>query len=87
MTAGTGTTALLPGIAVAYTVAAGSCGTAGGVVATLQLLGAVIIPTYVVGPIAGANISVFFTAAGVCMIFCFVFGFCLPELGRKKQAS
>jgi NNP family nitrate/nitrite transporter-like MFS transporter len=71
----------LPEIGPAY------AGTAGGVVGTLQVLGAVIIPTYVVGPIAGTNISVFFTAAGVCMIATLLSSLGLPELGRKKQAS
>jgi NNP family nitrate/nitrite transporter-like MFS transporter len=71
----------LPEIGPAY------AGTAGGVVGTLSVLGAVIIPTYVVGPIAGTNISVFFTAAGVCMIAVLLSSLGLPELGRKKQAS
>jgi NNP family nitrate/nitrite transporter-like MFS transporter len=71
----------LPEIGPAY------AGTAGGVVATLQVLSAVIIPTYIIGPIAGTNISIFFTAAGICMIAALISGFGLPELGRKKQAS
>jgi NNP family nitrate/nitrite transporter-like MFS transporter len=62
-------------------------GTAGGVIGTLQLLGAVIIPTYVVGPIAGTNINIFFIAGGICMIVVFIFGFGLPELGKKKQVQ
>jgi NNP family nitrate/nitrite transporter-like MFS transporter len=59
-------------------------GTAGGVTGTLQLIGAVVIPTYVVGPIAGTNMDMFFIVGGACMILVFLFSFGLPELGRKK---
>ncbi|MDR0585124.1 MAG: MFS transporter [Treponema sp.] len=71
----------LPGIGPAY------AGTAGGFTATLQLIGAVVIPTYIAGPIAGTNIKSFFAIAGICMIMVFIFGFGLPELGKKKQAQ
>lgn len=62
-------------------------GTAGGFAATLQLIGAVVIPTYIAGPIAGTNIKLFFVVAGICMIMVFIFGFGLPELRGKKQVS
>jgi NNP family nitrate/nitrite transporter-like MFS transporter len=62
-------------------------GTAGGFAATLQLIGAVVIPAYIAGPIAGTNLKLFFIIAGVCMIMVFIFGFGLPELGKKKQAQ
>jgi NNP family nitrate/nitrite transporter-like MFS transporter len=71
----------LPEIGPAY------AGTAGGFTATLQLIGAVVIPSYIAGPIAGTNLKLFFAVAGVCMIMVFVFGFGLPELGKKKQAQ
>ncbi|MDR1176368.1 MAG: MFS transporter [Treponema sp.] len=68
----------LPEIGPAY------AGTAGGFIATLQLLGAVVIPTYIVGPIAGTDLRIFFLAAGICMILVFIFTLGLPELGQKK---
>lgn len=71
----------LPEIGPAY------AGTAGGVAATLQLIGAVVIPTYIAGPIVGTNMKLFFVAAGICMVMVFIFGFGLPELGRKKQSQ
>lgn len=43
-------------------------GTAGGVVGTIQLLGAVVIPSYVIAPIAGSNFSNLFILSGVCML-------------------
>lgn len=43
-------------------------GTAGGVTSTLELLGAVIIPTYIITPIAGANYTLYFLLAGACMV-------------------
>jgi NNP family nitrate/nitrite transporter-like MFS transporter len=60
-------------------------GTAGGFAATLQLLGAVVIPTYIAGPIAGSNINMFFIVAGICMVMVFFFGFGLPELGKRSK--
>lgn len=54
-------------------------GTAGGVTSTLQLLGAVVIPTYIVSPIAGSNMNVFFIAGGICMAMVFLLGLWLPE--------
>ena len=58
-------------------------GTAGGVVATIQLLGAIMIPTYIISPIAGSNYSLFFILAGVSAALCGLVAFALPNL--KKQ--
>ncbi|MDR1901954.1 MAG: MFS transporter [Treponema sp.] len=60
-------------------------GTAGGVACTLQLIGAVVIPTYIAGPIAGANMNMFFIVGGACMIMVFLFTLGLPELGKKRK--
>ena len=62
----------------------GYAGTAGGVTATLQLLGAVLIPTYIIAPIAGQNMNLFFILGAVCMLCVFLFVFTLPELGKGK---
>lgn len=54
---------LLPEIGPIY------AGTAGGIVATLQLSGAVIIPSYIVVPLVGANYPVLYAiAAALCLI-------------------
>jgi len=58
-------------------------GVAGGFVSTLQVLGAVIIPTHIIAPIAGENINLFFILGGACMIFVFMFALVLPELGKN----
>ncbi|UYO64343.1 MFS transporter [Acetobacterium wieringae] len=58
-------------------------GTAGGFTGTLQLLGAVVIPTYIITPIAGPNMNVFFILAGVCMAVTSVLVLFLPELMKK----
>lgn len=58
-------------------------GTAGGFTSTLQLLGAVLIPTYVITPIAGTNMNTFFILAGGCMAFVAVFVILLPEIMKK----
>jgi NNP family nitrate/nitrite transporter-like MFS transporter len=61
-------------------------GAAGGITATMQLLGAVVIPTYVVAPFAGENIEVFFAASGVCMIGVCALVFLLPEISLLSSA-
>lgn len=69
---------LLEGIGIRY------AGSAAGVIATLQLLGAVLIPTYILTPIAGDNYSLLFSLASVCMIIMFIVGLMIPEFGDKK---
>lgn len=58
-------------------------GTAGGLTATLQLIGAVLIPTFVIIPVAGADMNLFFILAGVCMLVSTVLILFLPELIKK----
>jgi len=69
---------LLEGIGIRY------AGSAAGVIATLQLLGAVLIPTYILTPIVGDNYSLLFSLASVCMVLMFIAGFLLPEFWDKK---
>ena len=51
-------------------------GTAGGLAVTLELLGAVIIPTYIIVPLGGGNVSNYFYLGCGCMVIasliCFV---------------
>ncbi len=68
---------LLPEIGPAY------AGSAGGITSTLQLLGAVIIPTYVITPVSGDNYGILFGMAGICMVCMTLMVFLLPELGTK----
>lgn len=71
---------LLPEIGPAY------AGSAGGVMTTLELLGAVIIPTYIITPIAGSNFSLYFIMAAISALLMALSAIFLPELNRKKQA-
>ena len=43
-------------------------GSATGIISTLELIGAVVIPTYIITPIAGQNFSLYFILAGSCMV-------------------
>lgn len=70
---------LLEGIGTKY------AGSAAGVISTLQLLGVVLIPTYILTPIAGANLGLLFTLASVCMVIMFAAGFIIPEFGSTKN--
>ena len=47
------------------------------VATTLQLIGNVVVPTYIVVPLGGGNLSTYFALATVCMLLaavvCFLF--------------
>lgn len=58
-------------------------GTAGGVVATIQLLGAVIVPTYIIVPIASTNYSLLFILAGICLVMSGIVSLTLPNFEKK----
>lgn len=59
-------------------------GTAGGITSTLELLGAVIIPTYIITPISGTNYRMFFILTGLCMIVMTAASFFLPKSSENK---
>lgn len=59
-------------------------GTAGGLSATIQMIGATIIPSYILTPIFGSNFKGLFIAAG-CFALCSVISAnLLPLFGKKK---
>ncbi len=68
---------LLPEIGPVY------AGTAGGLAATMQLTGAVVLPTYILTPLFGNNFFVFYLVAGAFCIIAAVCAFALPELFGK----
>lgn len=70
--------ALLPEIGPKY------AGTATGIIATLELIGAVVIPTYIITPIAGTDFKLYFFMAGATMIICALVILLLPELLKKE---
>jgi len=62
-------------------------GTAGGLIATLQLFGAFMIPAFVITPLAGTSFNILF---GISSLFFALFGLVtlfLPELGVKARAK
>jgi len=65
----------------------GLAGSAGGLLATMQLLGAIIIPTYIITPLAGENYNRIFGLASFCMIMMSFLMFFLPELRKKSIIS
>ncbi|OLN29816.1 MFS transporter [Desulfosporosinus metallidurans] len=72
---------LLPEIGPAY------AGTAGGMIATLQLLGAFIIPAFIITPLAGSNFSMLFGLSSLFFLLLGVVSLFLPELGSKARAQ
>jgi hypothetical protein len=72
---------LLPEIGPIY------AGSAGGIITTLQVLGAVVVPTFVITPLAGLNANLLFGLAAVCGALIIIPVFFLPELGSKALAS
>jgi NNP family nitrate/nitrite transporter-like MFS transporter len=62
-------------------------GTAGGFIATIQLVGSVVIPSYIVTPITGSDYRMLFLALSVfTLIFCVLTAF-LPVRGRTKPPA
>lgn len=55
-------------------------GTAGGVIGTIQLVGAVVLPSYVIAPIAGGNFSLLYMLAAGCMVIAGVLSLCIREI-------
>ena len=58
-------------------------GTAGGMLATIQLGGSVVLPTYVIAPIAGDNYVLMFSMFGAMMLLFCVFSLFLPIKNSK----
>ncbi len=63
----------LPGVGPMY------AGTAGGLIATLELLGGVALPTYIASAIAGTNYSIYFIVIGLSSILWILTVFLLPK--------
>lgn len=62
-------------------------GTAGGLVATLQLLCGVILPSYVIAPLTGDNFSALYLMGGALALIAAVLVLAIPELLSKQKAS
>lgn len=58
-------------------------GSAGGIIATLQLIGAVFIPSFIIAPLAGQNYSILFALSSLCGLMGGVVTLFLPEVGAK----
>ena len=62
-------------------------GSAGGIISTIQVTGAVVIPTFVITPLGGANATVMFGLAAICLALICIPVLFLPELGSRALAS
>lgn len=58
-------------------------GSAGGIIATLQLIGAVFIPSFIIAPLAGQNYNMLFALSSLCGLIGGVVTLFLPEVGAK----
>jgi nitrate/nitrite transporter NarK len=72
---------LLPEIGPRY------AGSAGGIITTLQVTGAVVVPTFFITPLAGANAGVLYGLAAVCLAVISIPTLFLPELGSRALAE
>ncbi|MFZ5639488.1 MAG: MFS transporter [Bacillota bacterium] len=72
---------LLPEIGPVY------AGSAGGLIATLQLIGAFFIPSFIIAPIAGTNFNTLFMLASLSYLLFGLVTLFLPELGAKARAK
>ncbi|NLV31459.1 MAG: hypothetical protein GXY47_09915, partial [Acidobacteria bacterium] len=62
-------------------------GSAGGIIATVQVLGAVVVPTFIITPLAGTNTTMLFGLAAICMVLMTLPVFFLPEVGARALAA
>jgi cyanate permease len=72
---------LLPEIGPVY------AGSAGGIISTLQVLGGIAIPSFIITRLAGPNSTILFGLAAVCCALIAIPALFLPELGAKALAS
>ncbi|WP_027363910.1 MFS transporter [Desulfotruncus alcoholivorax] len=72
---------LLPEIGPVY------AGSAGGITGTLQVIGAVCIPSFIIAPLAGRNYDLFFILGSLCLFMVGIVALLLPELGAKSRAE
>lgn len=73
--------ALLPEVGPVY------AGSAGGVIGTLQMMGAFFIPSMIIAPLAGSNFNMIFGLACLCCALIVFVAISLPELGAKSQTN
>ncbi len=66
-----------------------NAGTAGGFIITLQLLGCVVVPTYIIVPLGGGNMTTYFVLATVCFalaaVVCLIFMKTSDAFDRKAR--
>lgn len=72
---------LLPEIGPVY------AGSAGGIIGTLQVVGAVGIPSFIIAPIAGENYGLMFALGSLSLALLAIVALFLPELGSKAQGG
>jgi cyanate permease len=72
---------LLPEIGPTY------AGSAGGIITTLQVLGGILVPTYIITRLAGSNTTILFGLAAVFCALIVLPVLFLPELGSKALAA
>jgi len=72
---------LLPEIGPVY------AGSAGGIIGTLQVIGAVFIPSFILIPAAGSNYDMFFALSSICLLVAGVVILFLPELGGSAPST
>ena len=62
-------------------------GSAGGIITTLQVFGGIVVPTFIITPLAGLNATLLFGLAAVCYGLILIPALFLPELGARALAA
>ena len=62
-------------------------GTAGGFVTTLKILGTMAIPSYIIAPITGTNMDLYYCLCGLCVVVTLVMVLLIPDFGKKAVAE
>jgi NNP family nitrate/nitrite transporter-like MFS transporter len=64
-----------------------SAGSAGGLIAELMLIGAFVVPSFIVAPLAGMNFGGLVLGAAICLVLVGICAAFLPEYGPKAIAK
>ncbi|MGI5902420.1 MAG: MFS transporter [Desulfitobacteriia bacterium] len=62
-------------------------GSAGGIISTMQLLGAFFIPSFIIAPVAGLNFQILLYMCGGLAIVAGIIALLLPEVGHKMRQT
>lgn len=80
-------TLIMAGPALLPDIGPARAGAAGGLITTVQMIGAFVLPSWVIAPIGGANYDLVFLLGGLCSALIAVVMLIVPEYGKTPGAA